>query len=244
MRPRRHLGPLPLLACAALTLPAAAGELELGGEGYAFTLRDTGYSVLRRGDPNSERPSFAPPPPLDLEGLGWRARAGLAFHDGAERVSVVAQRVRDDARDGLRAGVGDFEAELNERSEAALTTVDARYERRVTSSERFELRVQGGYRFARLAQSREITGACPVCRDLLGARFARLQAESRLTGHGMRAGLTSDVRLVGPLRFESEAGLSLLAATERNASNLVGLVAVDSASETNGATEPGVSAEE
>lgn len=191
-----------------------AGEIELGAQGYAFTLRDTGDSVLRTIDPNSERPSFSSSSPLRLEGLGWRARAGVAFHGGAERVVLAVQRVRDGARESLVSRFGPFALEQHEEVEAALTTVDARYERRVTSSGPFELRVQGGYRFARLRQSRVLSGSCPVCRELLDARFARVTSASRLTGHGLRAGLATGARLMGPLRFESEGGLSLLAATQ------------------------------
>lgn len=217
-----------LCAYVMLTLPAAAGELVLGGEGYAFTFRDTTYSTLLTFDPNGERPTFAAPPALDLAGLGWRARAELVFHGGEERAGIVVQRVRDSARDTLGSRFGNFPLEQREDSEAALTTLDARYERRVVSNERFELRLAGGYRYARAKEERAFAATCPVCRGLLDARFAQVTATGELTGHGMRAGLVSEVRLFGPLRLESEAGLALLAATQRTRGGFAGTTVLDS----------------
>lgn len=207
---RRHL--LVYMALAgALLAPAPhghAGEIEIGGEGYAFALHDTGVPVFASFDPRSDGGVVVAPRPFALDGLGFRARAGVAFKDGAERVTVVVQRVSDAARDTQSSDFLGFTLELHERVEVALTTLDARFERRVTSSESCELRLQAGYRFARATQSQELSGSCPVC------CFALARSDDRLTGHGLRAGFAGDVRLAGPLRLEAEGGLGLLRASD------------------------------
>lgn len=198
-----------------LTMSAAAGEFEVGGEGYAFTLRDTRPSALEDFGLGDDGPTFHLPDPLDLHALGWRARATFTFHDGAARVSAVWQRTRDGVRTTRVTSFVGFDLTQDEDAAATLDAFDARYEHRVAVSGRFELRLQGGYRFARVSETSTLTGTCPVCRALLDARIARLTYASGLSAHGLRVGLASDVRLAGPLHLESEAGLALLAATQK-----------------------------
>jgi len=183
------------LACAALSVPATAGDLTLGGEGYTFTLRDTD---------NSTGPPYKP---LDLSGLGWRARASLTWGGGAQRISLVVQRTRDDVHESWRYRYSSYEYLADTR--LAFVSVDARYEPRVSASERFELRAQTGYRFAHGAQTVRRSSRCLTC----PAPSDWSLDQDRLTGHGIRAGLAGDLRLAGPLHLENEAGLSLLAAT-------------------------------
>lgn len=211
---RRRLAWFVPFLTVACTVSAVAGEFDVGGEGYAFTLRDTSSSALADFGLGDDGPTFHVPAPLDLHGLGWRARAALTFRGGAERVSAVCQHTRDGARTTRVTSFVGFDLTQDEDAEATLDAFDARYEHRVAATERFELRLQGGYRFARVSETSALTGTCPVCRALLDARVARLTYASGLTAHGLRVGLASDVRLAGPLHLESEGGLALLAATQ------------------------------
>jgi hypothetical protein len=67
-----------------------------------------------------------------------------------------------------------------------------------------------GYRYLRARQSRDEALAVPNCRNC----DAEARLHSTLSGHGLRGGLETGIRLAGALRFEAEGGLGLLRASE------------------------------
>jgi hypothetical protein len=190
---------------------AAAGEVKAEFESFHFTLRDVLPSLVDQRDTPSGPPRYGR---FDLRGLGLRAHLGLDIAGGRTRFVARGQRLRDtdDIAGRLPELVPGVSNDQRHTVGATQTSLELRWEQRVARDGALALRTQVGYRFQRSLQFSDHTRLCPTCR---GPRFTRRLVNSRLTGHGLRAGLGLELR---PERarwtIEAEAGLALLVANE------------------------------